>query len=163
MLCHHQQGLYYFGWKALGASGPKVSTVTPRSHLHFRSLCKFLGTSAENPVYPQLIFKLLASCRLLQLFEEMVFDYHLEDGGCGNIFLGSFHFCGVNVSALSGSSMHSKMGNRTLLSSETYRTFKRPGLFPSVTADSCRLMLELERTSLFCCTYTFSIIISKKY
>jgi hypothetical protein len=83
-------------------------------------LYKFLGTSAENPVYLQLIFKLLA-CRILQLSEEMVFDDHLEDGGCGNIFLESFHFCGIHVSSLNGSSAGNIIGNRTLLYSKKYR------------------------------------------
>jgi hypothetical protein len=140
-----------------------VSTVTPRSHLYFLSLCKFIGTSAGNAVYLQLIFKLLASCRLLQLSEEMLFDDHIEDGACGNIFLESFQFCGIHVSAHSGSSAHSTVGNRALLYSETYRPFKRPGVFPFVTADRLRLMFELERTALLCCTCSFSIIISKKY
>ena len=157
MRCRHQQAR-----KALGASGPTVSAVTLRSQLHFRSLCKFLGTSAVNPVYLQFIFKLLAPCRLLQLSEEMVFDDHLEDGGGGNIFFENFHFCGVHLSALSGSSAHNTIGNTTLFCSETYRPFKRPGVFPFVTADSRRLMLELERTALFCCICTFSIIIWKK-
>ena len=142
--------------------GPTVYTVTPRSHLLFRSLCKFLGNSAENPVYLQPIFKLLASCRLLQVSEEMLFDDHLEDGRCGNIFLESFHSCVVHVSALSGSSAHSIIGNRTLPLSEKYRPFQRPGVFPFVTVDSRCLMLELECTALFCCTCTFSIIISEK-
>ena len=154
-------GTVLFWMEVIRCQQSTGSTDTPRSHLHFRSLCKFLRTSAENPVYIQLIFKLLASCRLLQLSEEMVFDYYLEDGGCGNVFLESFHFCGVHVSALSGSSARSIIRNRTLLCSETYRPFKRPGVFPFVTADSRRLMLELERTALFCCTCTFSTIISK--
>ena len=122
----------------LGACGPTVSIVTLRSRLYFRSSCKFLGTSTENIVYLQFILKLLTSCRLLQLSEEMVSEDHFEDGGCGNIFIESFRFCRIHVSALSGSNAHSIIGNRTLLCSETYRPFKRPGIFPFVTADSRR-------------------------